>query len=264
MINLVSIVQIINILKSVFHFFKGIKDVFIRHNKDGSINTAGTFWTFFLMTGCFATTATLASLWYFVYHKDIYYKESQFVKFVEKESVKILKDCGSNSFLFWISFKELESLSFRDATSCISASKKEKCKIDKNLRFQNPDIYLAVHEIDLNTAELIKRIPNNNILIIRNDKASQDILDFLKETQEGAIIKADLRTYSQMQKYNTFADIIKRLNLPVDIMGITLVKDSANNTIYAFILSFAKDAALDCKYPFGHLQNLGVQVKKRL
>lgn len=259
-----SILLIINLIKNVFSFFKGIKDVFIRHNKNGSINISGTFWTFFLTSSCFVTTMMMA---YVVFFKmNNYYKNTKFYSFIENESAKIVNDCGKNSFIFWISFDGLDNLSFVEATGCTSETRGKKASvncIDRNIKYQNP-VYTRIHKIDLNTADLITRTPPNQLMIIKNDVLSEDILEFLKATQEGSVIKIDLRTLSQMEQYNTFANIIKKTNLGIDIIGVTLVKDFKNNAIYAFTLSFTHGAELNCKYPFSLLQDLGFKVKDRL
>jgi len=265
LINLASIMQIINILKSVFHFFKGIKDVFIRHNKNGSINISGTFWTFFLTSGCFVTTMAMAYI--VLFKMNNHSKYENFHSFTESESAKIVNDCGGNSFISWIGFdNELGTLNFIEVMGCTSPTKGKKVRancVDRNVKYQNP-IYTKIHKIDLNTADLINRTPSNQLILVRNDVISEDILEFLRMTQEGSVIKMDLRTLSQMEQYNTFANIIKKTNLGIDIVGVTIVKDFKNNAIYAFTLSFAHGAELNCKYPFSLLQDLGFKVGDRL
>lgn len=213
----------------ILSFIKEGKEVFIVYS-EGKINKVATFWRIILISSQVAIVSAISFKFLIT---PIYYKVATNDQAVLDEMDHLLSECGRNSFMSW-SVIDGKNLRIKTVRGCVNNS--DNC-IDGNVKEQNP-IYKIEHKVDPNTFQ------------------------FMQETTEGSVAVAG--NIEEWRKYDTLYKILSNTNLPITDIGITLVRDFKNNVIYAFSLSFVKDAEKGCKDPWLLFQQFGLRMKSYL
>ncbi len=215
--------------RKILKFIKEAKEVFIVY-AGKEINKSATFWRVTL----YGTQAVIIlGVCYKFNATPIYYRIASNDQGIFDDEDKILKQCGAGSFMSW-SVLDGKNLRIKSVRGCVNKS--DNC-IDGNIKEHN-SIYRIEHVVDPNTFQ------------------------FITETREGAV--ATTNDIEEWRKYDTLYEIISNTNMPLDSIGITLVRDFKNDIIYAFTFSFVKGAAKNCKNPWSNLEDFGLKVKKYL